>query len=223
MDTRESCSGSLIGVHHTSVGRPASLGLLVLSLKYLATHLKKGQASLNELKEKEKGLSACPSSELASLAQIDPARKLPGVTVRRLAAAKLESIIAEKQLVVQLSSETLESMGFLLWRHLEHYLLFSSAAVNSAPSTPYQATVRRLNESRDQLGEIKINSPRSNFPKVDLDKLKEDVKVVLNDSFFEGLGEVIGIVEKRSSSATSSAGFLQAIIRRSKRLAQLHT
>lgn len=47
MDTRESCSGSLIGGHHTSVGRPASLGLLVLSLKYLATHLKKGQVRLN--------------------------------------------------------------------------------------------------------------------------------------------------------------------------------
>ena len=69
-----------------------------------------------------------------------------------------------------------------------------------------------------------MSSILSNFlAQVDLDKLKEDVKVVLNDSFFEGLGEVIGIVEKRSSSATSSAGFLQAIIRRSKRLAQLHT
>ena len=58
---------------------------------------------------------------------------------------------------------------------------------------------------------------------VDLEKLKGDVKVVLNDSFFEKLGEVVEIVEARTSSGTSTAGFLQAIIRRSKRLALLHT
>jgi predicted house-cleaning noncanonical NTP pyrophosphatase (MazG superfamily) len=58
---------------------------------------------------------------------------------------------------------------------------------------------------------------------VDLERLKADVKVVLNDSFFEKLTDIVDIVEKTTSSRTSTAGFLQAIIRRSKRLALLHT
>jgi hypothetical protein len=58
---------------------------------------------------------------------------------------------------------------------------------------------------------------------VDLEKLKGDVKVVLNDSFFERLTDVVDIVERTTNSRTSTAGFLQAIIRRSKRLALLHT
>jgi predicted house-cleaning noncanonical NTP pyrophosphatase (MazG superfamily) len=58
---------------------------------------------------------------------------------------------------------------------------------------------------------------------VDLDKLKSDVKVVMNDTFFERLADIVDIVEQTTNSRTSTAGFLQAIIRRSKRLALLHT
>ena len=66
---------------------------------------------------------------------------LIGLTIRRLAAAKLEASISDKQLEVQLSAETVESLGFLLWRHLEHYLLFSNAALSSSPATPYQVDI----------------------------------------------------------------------------------
>jgi predicted house-cleaning noncanonical NTP pyrophosphatase (MazG superfamily) len=61
------------------------------------------------------------------------------------------------------------------------------------------------------------------YLQVDLDKLKSDVKVVMNDTFFERLADIVDIVEKTTNSRTSTAGFLQAIIRRSKRLALLHT
>ena len=58
---------------------------------------------------------------------------------------------------------------------------------------------------------------------MDLDKLKADVRVVMNDSFFERLSDVEEIVERTTNSRASTAGFLQALIRRSKRLALLHT
>lgn len=61
------------------------------------------------------------------------------------------------------------------------------------------------------------------YYKVDLEKLKGDVRVVFNDTFFDKLVEVVDVVERRTSHGTSTAGFLQAIIRRSKRLALLHT
>ena len=72
--------------------------------------------------------------------------RLAGITIRQLAAGKLEAAIADKQLDVQLSAETVESLSFLLWRHVEHYLMFSSAALASTPSTPYQVEFFRFSE-----------------------------------------------------------------------------
>jgi hypothetical protein len=46
-----------------------------------------------------------------------------------------------------------------------------------------------------------------------LEKLKSDVRITLNDTFFEKLGDIVDLVETRTSTGTSSAGFLQAIIR----------
>ena len=89
--------------------------------------------------------------------------------MRKLAGARLSASIGEKQLEVQLAAETVEALGFLLWRHLEHYLLYSNPASTATPDTPYQATLRRLNESKDagRGGVLEYsNSPRSKFPSV---------------------------------------------------------
>ena len=89
--------------------------------------------------------------------------------MRKLAGARLAASIGEKQLEVQLAAETVEALGFLLWRHLEHYLLYSNPASTATPGTPYQATLRRLNESKDagRGGVLEYsNSPRSKFPSV---------------------------------------------------------
>jgi len=189
----------------------------------VAKHLSKAQAGLNELKDKEKNLASFSTSELVHIASINPVEKLPGLVLRKLAGAKISTSITEKQLEVQLSAEAVEALGFLMWRHLEHYLLYSSTASAATPDTPYQATLRRLNESKDKGLEYGYSSPRSKFPSFDLEKLKSDVRITLNDTFFEKLGDIVDLVETRTSTGTSSAGFLQAIIRRTKRLAQLYT
>ena len=59
-----------------------------------------------------------------------------------------------------------------------------------------------------------------------MDKLKKDVISVLNDKFFDELGDVVGPVVPVEASAASkpgAAGFLQSVLRRTKRLAALHT
>ncbi len=90
--------------------------------------------------------------------------------MRKLAGVRLSASIGEKQLEVQLAAETVEALGFLLWRHLEHYLLYSNPASTATPDNPYQATLRRLNESKDAGrggGVLEYsNSPRSKFPSV---------------------------------------------------------
>ena len=57
--------------------------------------------------------------------------------------------------------------------------------------------------------------------KVDLEKFEKDVNYVLNDTFFDKLGYVVGPVEASAASKLGAAGFLQSVFRRTKRLSDL--
>ena len=54
-------------------------------------------------------------------------------------------------------------------------------------------------------------------------KLKKDMISVLNDTFFGKLGDVVVPVEVSAASKPGAVGFLQSLLRRTKRLAALHT
>ena len=56
---------------------------------------------------------------------------------------------------------------------------------------------------------------------VDLDKLKKDILAVLNETFFDKIGDNVSTVETIHNSKAS--GFLQAVLRRTKRLSTLHS
>jgi hypothetical protein len=63
---------------------------------------------------------------------------LSGQTVRRLAGARLQAVLTGRRKELLLAAVSLESLVFLIWRHLEHFLLYSSAALAATPATPYQ-------------------------------------------------------------------------------------
>ena len=63
---------------------------------------------------------------------------LAGQTVRRLAGARLQAVLTGRRKELLLAAVSLESLVFLIWRHLEHFLLYSSAALAATPATPYQ-------------------------------------------------------------------------------------
>jgi hypothetical protein len=65
----------------------------------------------------------------------------PGLTVRRLAGARLQEVTTSRREELLLAAVSLESLTFLIWRHLEHFLLYSSAALAAPPVTPYQVTL----------------------------------------------------------------------------------
>jgi hypothetical protein len=71
---------------------------------------------------------------------------LTGQTVRRLAGARLQAVLTGRRKELLLAAVSLESLVFLIWRHLEHFLLYSSAALAATPATPYQVlySVRHL-------------------------------------------------------------------------------
>ena len=58
---------------------------------------------------------------------------------------------------------------------------------------------------------------------VDIEKLKKDILTVMNETFFDKLGDNVATVESVVQSKAAAQGFLQAIIRRTKRLSSLHT
>ena len=105
--------------------RPASLGLLVVSLTNVNTQLARSQTALADYKERLTSLQTLPVTELVRLAEVNPEVKLATVVVRRMAQDKVTSIISSKTLEVSLCSASLEGLIFLIWRHLEHNFLYS--------------------------------------------------------------------------------------------------
>jgi len=199
--------------------RPASLGLLVMTTRYLAAQVSRSQNEVLDLADRESAVASMPGSELAVAAGVAAGDKLPAATLRRMATAKIQEMAKGRRQEVSLSAGAAEACSFIIWRHLEHFLLYSSAAANAGPGTPYQAAVRRMNDSALEMGNTSIASPRNAFSKGDLERLRGDVVTVLNDAFFEKLASV----DKVHSSKTTCPGFLQAMVRRVKRLANLHT
>ena len=129
--------------------RPASLGLLIISLKNVNTQLGRSQSSLSEYQERLNSLQSLPINELVRLAEVAPTEKLPTVVVRRMASDKLTTTISSKTREVGLCSGIVEGLTFLIWRHLEHYLLYSSAAQSAGTNSPLQQSLTRQHQALD--------------------------------------------------------------------------
>jgi len=202
--------------------RPASLGLLIVTTRTVASQLARSQASLSDYQARLGSLQSLPITELIRLAEISSTEKLPTVLVRKMANEKLSSTISSKSKEVSLCAGTVEGLTFLVWRHLEHYLLYSSAATSTGPITPFQQAFNKHNSYVQEVGGTNA-SHRTAFAKVDLERLKKDVLSVLNETFFDKLGDIVGDVEASANSKPAASGFLQSVLRRTKRLAALHT
>jgi len=202
--------------------RPASLGLLIVTTRTVAAQLARSQTSLSDHQSRLTSIQSQPITELVRLAEISTTDKLPTVVVRKMAVEKVSATISSKTREVSLCAGTLEGLTFLVWRHLEHYLLYSTAASSAGPVTPFQQAFSRHNTPAVEIGGTTATH-RKAFAQVDLEKLKKDVIAVLNDTFFDKLGDCVSSVETSSNSKPSAQGFLQSVLRRTKRLASLHT
>ena len=122
---------------------------------------------------------------------------------------------------MSLCATSLEALTFLVWRHLEHYLLYSGAASQAGQHTPIQqAYSQHVNYQAEQ---GYTPGSRAGFGTVDLERLKKEVVGVMNETFFDKLTDNVTTVEQVVNSKAASSGFLQAVLRRTKRLSTLHT
>jgi len=196
--------------------RAPSLGLLVTSARRLAKQLSVSKARLVEGKDRLAALPSLPLTELTAMAQVSPTEKMPAASIRKLAQERTASSVSTMESEVKLCTATVEGLSFLLWRHLEHFLLYTSAATTSGPGTPFQAAFNRLHSAPLEQGIVPF-SPKAAFSQADLEKLKSDASLTLNEAFFGQLADAAEGGEGRA------VAFLQSILRRTQRLAALHT
>ena len=131
--------------------RPASLGLLVVSLTNVNTQLARSQTALADYKERLTSLQTLPVTELVRLAGVSPdGPKLATVVVRRMAQEKVAATIASKSREVALCCASVEALSFLVWRHLEHFLLYSGAAGAGAGTAIQEAYSKHVTYTQDQ-------------------------------------------------------------------------
>ena len=113
--------------------------------------------------------------------QVSPTEKMPAASIRKLAQERTASSVSTMESEVKLCTATVEGLSFLLWRHLEHFLLYtrlalsftliesvsSSAATTSGPGTPFQAAFNRLHSAPLEQGIVPF-SPKAAFSQVNI-------------------------------------------------------
>merc|ERR1712107_39497 len=81
------------------------------------------QSKLVETKDRLTALPSLPLTELTAMAQVSPSEKMPAAAIRKLAQERTASSVTTLEAEVKLCTSTVEGLAFLLWRHLEHFLL----------------------------------------------------------------------------------------------------
>ncbi|XP_064397234.1 nuclear pore complex protein Nup205-like isoform X2 [Halichondria panicea] len=206
-----------------SGAHPHSLGLLIQHLKECVDGY---GSSLETHQQKNRKL------ESGTLGMEDVRTLLPAnMTVDKLSPAQQQTVARQrlKQLVTNRKQELqhyaylIENLLYLLWRHLQYYLVHCKP-VTSDPQMVGMArsSMRRLQEyGATQSGDLTfdLSSVGEGVSAADLESLKIDIGKSLTDGLFKKLLDV----EEAQFSARVElrVGFVQALVRRVRRLLKL--
>lgn len=188
--------GHGIGTNHNVAfsNRPPSLGHLLMMIRHLADHLLTSEDNLKFSREKLMSINVLGLAELAVYLPTNVADKLSSSDRRVLASNKMKEDIVRFEHDIKLSGEAVESGLFLLWKHLEHFLNTSNLSERS---------------DRDEFSGIPGVTSNT------IEQLCKDSAVCLDNSFFVKIVEVDRIYSNKKD------GFLEALLRRLKRLSIL--
>ena len=117
-----------------------------------------------------------------------PEDKLPAASVRKMAQDACTSAITDREAEVSLCCGAVEGLAFLLWRHLEHFLLYTSAATTAGPNTPFQVLVpkkgRMLKLACIQSAYSRLNTTPAEVGAVGFTAKAGFSQVITNNGFF---------------------------------------
>uniref|UniRef100_A0A8C5ESB0 Nucleoporin 205 n=1 Tax=Gouania willdenowi TaxID=441366 RepID=A0A8C5ESB0_GOUWI len=207
-----------------SYSRLPSLGLVLYLLKNCAADFFRFHQSHRQNLSKLQSLDQLPPEELKELCQglvsgPGGVEKISSVQRSLLAKRRLVQLINNRAKLLALCSYIIETCLFVLWRHLEYYLL------HCVPTDPKHSLLHGPGLFRQRLtdGERKgFNSTLIrglNLSKVsqqDLDLLKSDIAAGFGEVLQRKLLEVEGLYSQVRSRYT----FIQALVRRIRGLLQ---
>uniref|UniRef100_A0AAQ4RH44 Nucleoporin 205 n=1 Tax=Gasterosteus aculeatus aculeatus TaxID=481459 RepID=A0AAQ4RH44_GASAC len=198
--------------------RAPSLGLVLYLLKNSTADFFRFHQSHRQSLGKLQTLDQLPPEELKELCQglvLGPGgvEKISSVQRSLLAKRRLVQLINNRAKLLSLCSYVIETCLFVLWRHLEYYLLHCTPTDPKDSLMP-GASLYRSRLTDDSFGGLQASGGRgislSRVSRQDLDLLKSDMAVGFGEALQRKLLEVEGLYSQVRSRYT----FIQALVRR---------
>uniref|UniRef100_A0A4W6C0C8 Nucleoporin 205 n=1 Tax=Lates calcarifer TaxID=8187 RepID=A0A4W6C0C8_LATCA len=198
--------------------RAPSLGLVLYLLKNSAADFFRFHQSHRQSLSKLQSLDQLPPEELKELCQglvsgPGGVEKISSVQRSLLAKRRLVQLINNRAKLLALCSYVIETCLFVLWRHLEYYLLHCTPTDPKDSLLP-GASLYRSRLTDDSFGGLQASGSRglnlSRVSQQDLDLLKSDMVAGFGEALQRKLLEVEGLYSQVRSRYT----FIQALVRR---------
>ncbi|KAE8296562.1 Nuclear pore complex protein Nup205 [Larimichthys crocea] len=198
--------------------RAPSLGLVLYLLKNSAADFFRFHQSHRQSLGKLQSLDQLPPEELKELCQglvsgPGGVEKISSVQRSLLAKRRLVQLINNRAKLLALCSYVIETCLFVLWRHLEYYLLHCTPTDPKDSLLP-GASFYRSRLADDSFGGLQASGGRSfglsRVSQQDLDLLKSDMAAGFGEVLQRKLLEVEGLYSQVRSRYT----FIQALVRR---------
>ncbi|XP_030588106.1 nuclear pore complex protein Nup205 isoform X2 [Archocentrus centrarchus] len=198
--------------------RVPSLGLVLYLLKNSAADFFRFHQSHRQSLGKLQSLDQLPPEELKELCQglvsgPGGVEKISSVQRSLLAKRRLVQLINNRAKLLALCSYVIETCLFVLWRHLEYYLLHCTPTDPKDSLLP-GSTLYRSRLADDSFGGLQASGGRalslSRVSQQDLDLLKSDMAAGFGEALQRKLLEVEGLYIQVRSRYT----FIQALVRR---------
>uniref|UniRef100_I3JVU9 Nucleoporin 205 n=1 Tax=Oreochromis niloticus TaxID=8128 RepID=I3JVU9_ORENI len=189
--------------------RVPSLGLVLYLLKNSAADFFRFHQSHRQSLGKLQSLDQLPPEELKELCQglvsgPGGVEKISSVQRSLLAKRRLVQLINNRAKLLALCSYVIETCLFVLWRHLEYYLL------HCIPTDPKDSLLPGSTLYRSRLASGGRGLSLSRVSQQDLDLLKSDMAAGFGEALQRKLLEVEGLYSQVRSRYT----FIQALVRR---------
>ncbi|XP_041111407.1 nuclear pore complex protein Nup205 isoform X1 [Polyodon spathula] len=205
----------MTGVPHSRV---SGMGLVVYLLKQTATDFFRFYESHRQSVSKMQGVEHLPPDEVKELCQSlvslsSGVDKISSSQRYILAKRRLVKIINNRAKLLSLCSYIIETCLFVLWRHLEYYMLHCTPA-DTQDSLLSGRSSFRSRRPEDSFGVFPATDVRSSglsrVSQQDLDQLQNDMACSFGESLQKKLLDVEGLYCQVRSRYT----FIQALVRR---------
>jgi len=214
-----------------ALGQRQGLGVLVTLLQHHAHLFCQGLETHHHTQGKLANVATLSLEDVQRLCAPSPVDRLSSHHRQHLARQRLTQLCATQKTQLAQYVTIVENCVYILWRHLEFFLVHcvpADARVMTAPALArHQAGIRRL-----------TGTPMSPLPpggappappglsqaalgvsKADVEHLRSSAPAVLTDAFFKK----VHMVDQGLGKERSHYSFSEAMVRRIKRVLKLHT